>query len=505
MWHRLFGRTTGLLVTLLWAASPVSAQSKIVDTSSGLVECVEAGGVNVFMGIPYARPPVGELRWRPTQPATRSATLRSAARYGPACLQPQRGESSLQYSEDCLTLNLWAPADAERRPVMVWIHGGGFRFGAGSIRGSTKPFTDRDVVLVSINYRLGPLGFFAHPALAGRDNHANFGLLDMVTALEWVRDNIANFGGDPQNVTIFGISAGGMAVNMLMTTPAAKGLFHRAIAQSGYATWPLLRSRSAPPRVFAGVQSAEETSRSIVAKITDEPQTKERLRNLDGQQLVDAVEGFQLPVVDGISLLEEPGIVFTRGQQHRVPLMTGGNSFEGSVMAGAGISPEQFSQTLGDDAGRFRQLYQADAKIDPDLATRRLFGDQRYLLSALVVGRSMHAVKTHGYLYFIEFVPAAQRANLPGTPHGFDGTLLFGSAASEDLEMRELGRRVLDYWTQFARMGNPNQSDMLHWPAYGETAGEWMVFGARDEVRRDVLGDKLELIEARYRVRVGRP
>ena len=199
---------------------------------------------------------------------------------------------------------------------MVCIHGGGFRAGSGNISGEV--FASHDVVVVSINYRLGSLGFFAHPALDAEQ--ANFGLLDMVLALQWVRDNIDQFGGDPGNVTIFGVSAGGMAVDLLMVSQAARGLFHRAIAQSGYATWALPRTRQAgdpqPLDMYAGpAQSAEKIASDLVARITDAPQTRQLLRTLDGQQLVEAVVGFQVPIVDGTSLTEEPGILFLRGQQ----------------------------------------------------------------------------------------------------------------------------------------------------------------------------------------------
>lgn len=493
------------MILCAWAAFfPVHGRT--VDTTSGPIKGVAVEGAQVFKGIPYARPPSGRLRWQPPMPPARSSTVLDASQYSPACLQPGGDRFPSGASEDCLTLNVWAPPDEGPHPVMVWIHGGAFRFGSGVLGQGTQPFIDRGIVLVSINYRLGPLGFFAHPHLVHDSRGdgtvaANFGLLDMVRALEWVQHNIAGFGGDPGNVTVFGVSAGGMATKMLMVTPPAKGLFHKAIAQSGYATWRLPRSRSAPQGMQVGQPRAEDMAHELIARGRAAAMPR-ALRELDGQMLVEAIEGAYLPIVDGVTLPEEPGILFLRGQQHPVALITGGNSYEGSVMSGLGFATEAFAASLGNDLDRFEQLYRADFEVDADVAMRRIWGDQRYVLSARVVGESMALAKAPSYLYFLDWAPAAEGADLPGSPHGNDAAILFGRADDRGAETRALRQRMLNYWTRFARTGDPNGRDALRWPRYRADRDEWMVFGGQDAIKRGVLRDKLDLIEARYRARV---
>ena len=332
-----------------------------VQTRQGLISGALDNGVHSFKGIPYAAPPVGDWRWKAPQPVPKFQSNFDATEFGPACLQPLRADDLLETSEDCLTLNVWtAEVGPGEKPVMVWIHGGGFRWGSGRIPGEV--FVHEGAVVVSLNYRLGPLGVFAHDSIDSET--ANFALLDLVQGLQWVRDNISFFGGDPANVTIFGVSAGGMAVNLLMVTESSAGLFHRAIAQSGYTTWPLSRSRNAPDKVLLDwalqpVDSAESFASAMVAEISDKPQTAENLRALDGETLVAVPTGFILPIVDGHSLREEPAILFERGQQHKASYLTGGNSYEGSVMPGAAIAEEELAW-FGPQFTAVKKRYAAD-------------------------------------------------------------------------------------------------------------------------------------------------
>ena len=215
-----------------------------VKTTEGWIQGLVANDMAQFLGIPYAQPPVGELRWQPPLPANKRDKVLTAHAFGPRCVQRTAGDNPPVVSEDCLTLNVWSSdVGAEKQPVMFYVHGGGFRNGSGEVPGQV--LAKHGVVVVSLNYRLGPIGFFAHPALESKS--ASFGLLDMAAALRWVQNNIQSFGGDPDNVTIFGVSAGGMAVNTLMVSPAAQGLFHKAIAQSGYGMgmprYAMLRAR----------------------------------------------------------------------------------------------------------------------------------------------------------------------------------------------------------------------------------------------------------------------
>ena len=408
-------------------------------------------------------------------------------------------------SEDCLNLNVWTPAvDEGKRPVMVWIHGGGLRAGSSAIAGEV--FAERGQVVVAINYRLGPLGFFAHEALDLPS--ANPAILDMVLALEWVQNNISAFGGDPDNVTIFGVSAGGMAVNLLMVTEAAEGLFHRAIAQSGYGTWALPRSVGATGTAALAMDgtpadSGEALSRALVAKVAPGAETAAELYALDGQALVDALVGFQLPIVDGATLPAEPGQLFLEGRQHAVPYMTGGNSHEGTVMSASGISLDDYAGMVADELAVAEKLYAEEFAISRELGLSRMFGDNRYLLSARVLGRSMVEVSSPAWLYYVDFVPPSLADEWLGTPHGVDAYMLFGGHASDEAVTRELVARMRGYWSNFARSGDPNGEGLSPWPRYEAKKDEWLVFGAEDEVRSGVLDAKLNLLEAHYRNRIG--
>lgn len=386
---------------------------------------------------------------------------------------------------------------------MVWIHGGGFVAGSGNVPGEL--FAARGVVFVSINYRLGPLGFFGHPAL--ETPVANFGLLDMVMALEWVRDNISAFGGDPGRITVFGVSAGGMAVSMLLANDAARGLFHGAIAQSGYGTWALPRTRNAPVPAPLGmglnpVESAESLARELIGRVAPDAAAVEELRALDAVALMRAVEGFHLPLVDGVTLREEPGILFLAGRQHDVPVMTGGNSFEGIIMPVSGISVEAYERIWGADYPAARALYRDDFDKSPEIGVKRMFGDNRYLLAARTLALGMARKNSPAWLYFLDVPVAGPPNDSPGAPHGYDRVLLFARGDMPDAGQQALAGRLLGYWLDFARTGSPNNGTRLHWPEYREEDGRWFVFGVEDEVRRGIARKRLDFIEARYRQRI---
>ena len=485
-------------------AAALRADAPTVRSATGrYTGRVAAPGVLAFKGIRYAVAPVGERRWQPPQPVPASSRAADASAFGAACLQPRPATGAPQTAEDCLHLNVWTPGTGQRRPVMVWIHGGGFRTGSGNIDG--EALASQGVVVVSMNYRLGPLGFMAHPALG--NEVANFGLLDMVAALRWVRENISAFGGDPRNVTIFGASAGGQAVNLLMVSPAAAGLFHKAIAMSGYAAWALPRASLAPLPAPKGADrgpapSAEAIGEAIVARVGVGAQTAATLRRLDGQALVDAVSGFMLPIVDGRSLPEEPGILFMQGRQAAVPFMSGGNSFEGSVMPDSGVTPAMFRGILGDDLPDLRAAYADDFKVGEDLGIARIFGDYRYLLSARVLAGAMAKVGRPAWLYYVALTPAQRPAAWPGTPHAYDAALLFGDAPSANASARALGARLRERWIAFARHGSPQVDGRPAWPASPSGAGEWMVFADGDEAQAAVIGQRLDLLERNYRRRL---
>lgn len=492
-------------VTLLVIAQLVSAQEPtLVTTEQGLFQGSIDAGVHSFKGMAYAESPTGKRRWLPPLPPTKHSDLRSAKQFGPACLQPAAAPDSHFSSEDCLSINVWTPSlTGTQKPVMVWIHGGGFRIGSGNIPGEV--FAQEGVVIASINYRLGPLGFFSHPAIDSQE--ANFALLDIIQALKWVQENIHHFGGDPDNVTIFGVSAGGAAVNLLMVNDSAKSLFHGAIAQSGNSTGSLLHTQTAAKLALRSAHGhladdATAISQALISKISSNPQSSEMLRALDGKALVEAPVGFQLPIVDGHSVKEEPGILFARGEQHNIPYMTGGNSFEGTVIALSAITTDEFSRVLGDDLSQVKELYADDFAVSEKQGIERVFGDNRYLVSARLLSESMNQVGAKSWLYYFNYLPQDHRATYPGTPHGVDARILLGGHLAADQPTRQVAARMRSYWLNFARNGNPNGSDDATWPAHSGENDLWLVIDDNDRVSSGVISDKLDFLESLYKKRI---
>jgi len=472
----------------------------IVSTQQGMYVGTRHKTVHSFKGIPFAAPPVGELRWRPPQLPAKHQGITAATALGPACLQVGIKRDS---SEDCLSLNIWTADPGAKRPVMVWIHGGGLRVGSNDIAGDVfaNSTLDNPAVVVSINYRLGPLGFFSHRSLKGK--HANFAVLDMIAALKWVQANIEAFGGDKDNVTLFGVSAGGMAVNMMLTTRLSKGLFHRAIVQSGYGTWPLQHTRHARGTAALDMDgtvqpTAESSTRALVQKITQAEQTREVLYSLTGKDLIEALDGFQLPYVDGQSLKAEPAIVFARNQHHRLPLIIGGNSNEGTVMPGSGITVEWFANSFSSVDARVRKLYAPDFAESDVAGWQRVFGDNRYLLAAKVQGDLMARSAAPTWMYYIDFVPSQFKGQWKGTPHGSDAWFLFSGLDSDDPEISTFARAMQRYWLNFAHTGDPNESGTQDWPAHTEANDVWLRMGEENRAETGPIADKLELLVQRH-------
>ncbi len=496
----------------------------LVQTAAGLVQGFAPEGsddIAAFLGIPFAEAPQGNLRWRSPQPAGSWDEPLQASEYGPICPQ---GRAQLPQSEDCLYLNVWTPTDPgddEPLPVMVWIHGGGFRAGNGRLgeapeTGRGAGLARRGVVVVSIQYRLGALGFFAHPALAAEaaasgEPEGSHGVLDMIAALEWVQRNAAAFGGDPDRVTIFGVSAGGMAVNTLMSTPEAAGLFHRAIAESGYGTWRLPHISEAR----WGLPSAREQGAAVIAEAgfdLGEAPSADHLRTLPFEELGALGTGFWVPIT-GTVLPDEPGIVFARGEQHDVPYITGGNSFEGTIFRAFQVAPGDHFAAFGVREQQARSLYGANGDTDVDaerVAAATLFGDQRYVISARYLADQMKTVSSPARTYYFQFVPEAQRETFPGAPHGSEVAYAFGATNDPESERNSgadgaaLGDAMAGYWTRFAATGDPNGDGAPDWPEYDGESDTWMVLDApQPRAMQGVIKDKLDLLEAVYLARIG--
>ncbi len=352
------------------------------------------------------------------------------------------------------------------------------------------------IILVTLNYRLGALGFFAHDKLDG-SHGVNYGLLDMIAGLRWLNANIGAFGGDDSRITIAGISAGGMAVQMLMTSPLSEGLFQAAISQSGYGTWPLPRTRKVPS--LNGSKAAESIADAIAERALGKPKGEISIKDLyksTPEQWVKAVEGFHLPIVDGRSLMDEPGIIFRRGDQHSVPFISGGNSFDGSVFPYSGFAPRTLLDMMGEYSAQATRLYSLNA-LEPDSRpVEHLFGDMRYLLSARYSTTQMHQVNQPGYLYLFDYVPEEKRTEWPGAPHASEGGLLFKDGSTP------VAKSMRGYWVNFIKTGNPNGEALPDWPTVTAAKVPWMVFGAAPVVKEGVRDAKLNVIESAYEKRV---
>lgn len=497
-------RRSALLAVLLGLAMAMPAiAAPTVRTTLGELSGSSSDGIDVWRGIPFAAPPVGALRWRPPQPAAAWKGIRDARRSGPICPQDERpGSKGAAQSEDCLTLNVYAPAKraAGGLPVMFWIHGGSFRWGAGSLPAyDGSAFARQGVVLVTINYRLDRLGRFGHPALTraqADEPLANYGLMDQIAALHWVRDNIAAFGGDPQRVTIFGFSAGGVSVNGLMAAPSARGLFQRAIAQSGGISMDAgQRLREPAGRFKALEQDGLEFAASL--GIADDDQAPARLRALSVAQILayPQKDSSMNPVVDGKLIPDDIGLIFREGHQNPVPYLAGANSWEGSL-----IRPFKLPMAailLGVKPERAREVY---GDLPDEALKETFFGDSLFLAPAWMLAADMAAARAPAWLYYYSYVDDADRGRVPGAAHGAEVSHLFrqplrpGAQLSDhDLAVSEPLRH---YWLQFARAGDPNAPGLPEWPAFTRAKPATMEFGERPELHPALFPERMAFQEA---------
>ncbi len=489
------------LVALILAASASPAAAQTVTVAQGtLAGEALADGTRVFRGIPYAKAPVGDLRWRPPVAADGWQGTRDATKFGPACMQPEvkpgtdsaYAEHMPAISEDCLSLNIWTPKGAKKAPVMVWLHGGGLAGGAGSsLFYNGSPLAAQDVVVVTINYRLGLFGFLSHPGLSAESPHGasgNYGLLDQVEALKWVQKNAAAFGGDPDNVTIFGESAGGLSVMDLMASPLAAGLFDKAIAQSAYmVTNPYLKTAA------YGLPSGEEIG-ATMATMLGAPDVG-ALRAIDASTLVDAggkAGFFPQPVIDGWVLTKQVVETFDAGEQAKVPLIAGFNAGEirtlwrlaPPIPADAATYEKAIRTNYGDLADSFLKLYPSSDVEESVLAATR---DGIYGWTAQHMAETQAAAGAPAFLYYWDHsYPSADARNLHAF-HAMEVPYVFGQVGAtailpqnwprppvNDAEAA-LSDALIGYWTSFAKTGRPSAAGEAAWPAYGR-AGDFMAF-----------------------------
>ncbi|MBC2776676.1 carboxylesterase/lipase family protein [Parasphingopyxis marina] len=511
-----------LLAAALATGFPASAHA--TDGPEAVVEQgrlagVSENGLHIFRGIPYAAPPVGDARWRPPAPPSAWEEIRDATTFGPSCIQPPVPPTSLYFdppetvSEDCLTLNIWAPEDAADAPVIVWIHGGSLRIG-----GSAEPmydganFAERGIVFVSINYRLGALGWLAHPELSAESPHAasgNYGLLDQIAALRWTRDNIAAFGGDPGNVTIMGESAGALSVTYLMVSPLARGLFHKAIAQS-------TNTRAVPElrRTVYGLTPAEETGAAIASALGAADLAALRAMDAERLMMTALMAGFRPEgTIDGWALTEQAVETFDAGRQAPVPLLTGFT--EGEMRAGlvplpaiptdAASYEAEIVRRYGDLAPEFLRLYPSSDIRESMMATLRdaVFG----WASEYLVDRHS-AAGLPAYLYLFDHCDPAARERAICAFHASELPFVFGQTGPEaslppnwprpdGADEIALSSAMMDYWVSFARTGVPSGEGRPDWPAYaadqaymrfaGEPVPETNLFPGMFEMQEDLV------------------
>lgn len=495
-------------------ALAAAERSAIVDPPAGRMKGTIEGNLRVFKGIPYARPPVGQLRWKPPVPLPRWSGVRETTEFGAACFQPTNSfvsvyiEPPMPMSEDCLTLNIWAPADAHDAPVFFWIYGGALWGGA-----SRDPLYDgarlaeHGVVVVSINYRLGVLGWLAHPQLSAESPQGisgNYGLLDQIAALRWVQQNIATFGGNPANVTIAGESAGGLSVMYLMVSAEARGLFAKAIAQSAYmVSMPSLKKNKygMPSGEKSGVRLAAALHASGIAA----------LRAMDPLKLTNAAAAAAFGpwgTVDGHVFPEQMVTAFDKGEQAHVPILAGFNSGEiRSLLVLAPPAPASAAQyqrvihdRYGPLAGEFLRLYPATHMEESILAATR---DGLYGWTAERLVRAQTARGLPSYLYLFDHgYPAADAAHLHGfhaseLPYVFgtlDGTPPLWPRVPAAARETALSEAMLDYWTSFARTGTPRAANAPDWPSYGP-AGAYMHFSDSPHPQTDLMPGMYRLNE----------
>jgi para-nitrobenzyl esterase len=536
--RRTFPSILALAITA--ALTPIATSSASsypldgpVKVDGGLISGTPAGpDVSAFKGIPFAAPPVGNLRWKPPQPVKPWSGVKACTQYGPSCPQPNLleriyGEKLGPTGEDCLYLNVWTPAKrpTDRLPVLVWIHGGGYTMGSGSSRAYNGEGLSRlGSVVVTINYRLGPFAWLAHPALSKESEHnssGNYGLLDQIAALQWVKRNIAAFGGDPGRVTIFGESAGAGSVCYLMVSPLAKGLFHRAIAESGTAFGQNRHIRES----WYGLEPAEKMGERIAREMGADKE-KDPIAALRAKSAEELLAGSNMsasffsgggnrfaPIVDGWVVPDDPGAIFEAGKQHPVPLIAGSNADEGSIFAltvpvGDAMQYRNLVKTMfAEQADEVLAMYPASNAAEARSAISRIIGDAFFVSGARSLARMHSKVTPNVFVYhFTRVRPDPRRASLGAfhaaeIPYVFKGLDSFGAAAEPRDE--ELAKTISSSWIRFAAAGDPNVQGQPVWPRY-DASDRHLEFG--DEVMaksglRKAACDLFEKISAERRVR----
>jgi para-nitrobenzyl esterase len=481
-----------------------AAPAAVVRVDSGELQGVVDDGVESYKGIPFAAPPVGDLRWRPPQPVAPWTGVRQATEFGADCMQgrfgppPAPGAPQVRVpSEDCLFLNVWRPANAApgaKLPVMFWIYGGGFTGGSSSMPGTSgTQFAKQGVVMVAANYRVGRFGFFAFPALSRErpdETKGNYAYMDQIAALQWVKRNIAAFGGDPNNVTIFGFSAGGVSVHSLIASPMARGLFQKAIVESGGSRDSVLTAR---PMSADGVDpnypvSAETIginfARSMGIEGTDQA-AMASLRALSADQVLRGaparpganIQNYETtPILDGKLVTETAETAYKAKHQPRIPLMLGSNSADTAGNRIRATSKEQLFARFGQWSAQAKAAYDLDGSTDLATLVSRANNDFGQAEPARFAADAFAANGSPVYRYRFSYVQTAMRQQMrAGAPHGGEISFVFGTLSTGGFgpqpppptaQDQAVARMAQSYWVNFAKTGDPNGAGLPVWPRH---------------------------------------
>jgi para-nitrobenzyl esterase len=519
--------------------TPVWTQNVTIESGQIRGEVLgSAKDIHAFKGIPYAAPPVGELRWKEPQPASKWDGVRDCVEFGNA--SPQRVPALMAaipqmrinapYSEDCLYLNVWAPKSASKTPlpVLYWIHGGGYSMGAAS-----QPIYDGEelarlgCVVVSINYRLGPFGFLAHPALSKENSQnvsGNYGILDQIFGLQWVQRNIAAFGGDPKRVTIFGESAGGGSVLSLLVSPKGAGLFAGAISQSA-PEMSLARLREK----HRGRESAETQGTKLIAACgLTESADASQMRALSAEVLVKTFPTLEVdrpkeltlvgiplpmaPIIDGVVIPDDPNQILASAKQNKVPLIVGNTKDEMTGFLMQTKTPPDlggYTKELADDFGHLAEAmlkaYPGESAKEIRGAITVLLGDMTFVSQARFAARTQADVGLKTFRY--EFARGSKQGILKamGAHHGAELAYIFQRPALPDQTDTMISKVIGQYWVNFAATGNPNGGDLPSWPAYSREKEEMVQFGDEVTILRQHRNDQLDVLDKHLRGQAPKP
>lgn len=478
-----------LIVLAIFLPGLICAQSpQPVKVAEGMLQGKAENGLTVYKGIPFAAPPIGDLRWKAPQPAHPWEGIKQADNFAPTPMQG--GNPPSGKSEDCLYLNIWTPAKSadEKIPVLVWIYGGGFSFGSTSEPSyNGEMLAKKGVILVSIAYRVGQLGFLAHPDLSAESAEGvsgNYGILDMIAGLKWVQDNISKFGGDPDKVTIFGESAGGIAVSMLSASPLAAGLFHGAISQSGGSFGPP-RPTTYPGENLRRLQNAEENGISYMKSAG--ANSLAELRKIDAEKLPAGMGlGSAWPIIDGHVIPDDQYKLYEKGNYNDTPILVGYNSDEGASFSPP-KSPQEYIEGTQKRYGKFAddliKAYPVGETTVPksarDLARDAAFGWHTWSWARL----QAQTGKSKVFFYYFDQHPEhpadSPRAGY-GSPHGQEVIYVFNNLDATNQNLTDsdhaISESMATYWTNFAKYGHPNGNGVPEWPAFNEGENQVMYF-----------------------------